>query len=107
MTDQSTFSSQDLARAFVVVAVVEACTWAALLFGMFLKYVTDTTEAGVQVAGPIHGMAFIAYITVAWLTASRLGWSGRTRLVALAAGIPPFGSIVFERWAMRRGMLSV
>jgi hypothetical protein len=31
-------------RLFRIVAVAEAITWAMLLTGMFLKYVTETTE---------------------------------------------------------------
>ena len=30
----------------------------ALLLGMVLKYVTDTTELGVTIAGPVHGVVF-------------------------------------------------
>ncbi|MGB0102027.1 MAG: DUF3817 domain-containing protein, partial [Nocardioides sp.] len=37
------------------VAIAEAITWALLLTGMFLKYVTETTELGVQVFGMVHG----------------------------------------------------
>ena len=43
------------------VAVAEAITWAGLLAGMFVKYVPATTEVGVTVFGPLHGIAFIAY----------------------------------------------
>jgi integral membrane protein len=48
----------------VLVAWVEALTWAGLLIGMILKYGTDTTERGVELFGPIHGAAFIAYAAV-------------------------------------------
>ena len=43
------------------VAIAEAITWALLLTGMFLKYVTETTELGVRVFGMVHGVVFIAY----------------------------------------------
>ena len=46
---------------FRAVAVTEAVTWGLLLTGMVLKYVTETTELGVQVFGMVHGVVFIAY----------------------------------------------
>ncbi len=61
-------------------AVAEAITWALLLTGMFLKYVTETTELGVQVFGMVHGVVFIAYCLVTVLVAIDQRWSlGRAR----------------------------
>ncbi|MCA9859835.1 MAG: DUF3817 domain-containing protein, partial [Thermomicrobiales bacterium] len=51
-------------RYYVLVAWIEALTWSGLLIGMILKYVTDTTERGVELFGPIHGLAFIVYVLV-------------------------------------------
>ena len=48
-------------RIFRVLAIAEAFSWAALLAGMVLKWVTRTTELGVEIAGPIHGALFIGY----------------------------------------------
>lgn len=94
-----------IARLFVVVAVIEAVTWTGLLVGMFLKYVTETTEAGVGLFGRLHGAAFVAYVVVTLLAARRLRWSWLVTLVALAASIPPLGTLVFEIWARRAGRL--
>jgi hypothetical protein len=33
-------------------------------------------------------------------------WSTPVGVTALLAGIPPFGTVVFERWATRTGRLS-
>lgn len=94
-----------VARLFVVVAVIEAITWTGLLVGMFLKYVTETTEAGVWLFGRLHGAAFVAYVVVTLVTAWRLRWSWLVTLVALAVSIPPLGTLVFEIWARRTGRL--
>ena len=48
-------------RLFRTVAVAEAVTWTGLLVGMFLKYVTETTELGVRVFGMLHGVVFVAF----------------------------------------------
>ena len=57
------------------VAVAEAVTWALLLGGMVLKYVTDTTELGVRVFGMVHGVVFVAYCLVTLLVAVDQRWS--------------------------------
>jgi integral membrane protein len=86
-------------------AVAEAVTWALLLTGMVLKYVTRTTELGVQVFGMLHGVVFIAYCVVAVFVAVNQRWGFGTTLVALASAVPPFATIWFERRAARRGLL--
>ena len=57
------------ALLFRRVAVAEAITWALLLTGMFLKYVTETTELGVSVFGMLHGVVFVAYGVVTLVVA--------------------------------------
>jgi integral membrane protein len=87
-------------------AVTEAVTWALLLTGMFLKYVAGTTELGVQVAGPLHGVAFVAYCVGVLAVAHDQRWRGRTTLLALASAVPPFATVWFERRAERGGLLA-
>jgi integral membrane protein len=94
-----------VARAFRVVAVAEACSWALLLVGMFVKWVLRVSEIGVTVFGPIHGGLFIVYVLVTLLAARRFRWNVPTTLVALAASIPPLATLWFERRARRRGLL--
>ena len=72
-------------RVFSVVALVEAFTWAGLLVGMFLKYVTETTDQGVWLFGRLHGGVFVLYVVVALVAAVRLRWSWKVAFVALAA----------------------
>lgn len=92
-------------RLFVVVAVIEALTWAGLLAGMFLKYVTETTDAGVWLFGRLHGAAFVAYVAVVVVAAVRLRWGWVRTVVALAAGVPPLTTLIVERWLRRSGHL--
>jgi len=92
-------------QLFRAVAVAEALTWIGLLTGMYVKYVPETTEMGVEVFGPIHGAVFVLYVVVTLLTARRLRWSPGTALLALAASVPPFATVVFEVWARRTGRL--
>jgi len=93
-------------RAFKILAVAEAFSWAALLVGMFLKWVLRTTELGVELAGPVHGAFFIGYGLTA-LTLWRLQrWPFRVAVFAGLSAVLPFTTIWFERWADRRGYLS-
>ncbi len=86
-------------------ALAEATTWALLLAGMFLKYVTRTTEVGVQVFGMVHGVVFLGYCVVAVFVAVNQRWRTGTTLLALAAAVPPFATVWFERRMSRQGGL--
>jgi integral membrane protein len=90
---------------FRALAISEAVTWALLLAGMFLKYVTETTELGVQVFGMVHGVVFIAYCLVTVLVATDQRWSLGRLALGLVAAVPPFATLLFEAYADRRGLL--
>ena len=100
LTDPRTVS-----RAFRAVAIAEAVSWVLLLAGMFVKWVLRTSELGVQLAGPVHGVVFIGYVLVTLLAWRVLRWSPRTALLALVASVPPFATVWFERRAQRNGQL--
>ncbi len=88
------------------VAIAEAITWAGLLLGMVLKYVTETTELGVRVFGMAHGVVFIAYVLVTLAVAVDQQWSRGRTLLGLVCAIPPFFTLWFERYAVRHGLLA-
>ncbi|GID30926.1 DUF3817 domain-containing protein [Paractinoplanes brasiliensis] len=89
-------------RIFRITAVAEAFSWAGLLVGMYLKRVAEVTDMGVWLFGRLHGALFVAYIAAAIWAARAERWSLPRTLIGLAASIPPFTSIVFERWVARR-----
>lgn len=97
--------SNKAAVLFRVIAVAEAFSWAALLIGMFLKYVVNLGEGGVPVIGMVHGVMFVLYVAVTLAVFRPLGWSWKTLVVALLASIPPLFTWWFESWALRRGKL--
>jgi integral membrane protein len=92
-------------RLFRRLAVTEAITWALLLTGMFLKYVTETTELGVSVFGMVHGVAFVAYCVTTVVVAVDQRWTFRRTLAGLACAVPPFATVPFDRYASARGWL--
>lgn len=92
-------------RLFMTVATAEAVTWSLLLIGMFLKYVTETTELGVRIGGMLHGVVFIAYVLVTALVWVDQKWPAKRGLIALATAIPPLVTLWTERWLDRDGHL--
>lgn len=101
------FDLRTTAKRFRFIAVLEALTWLGLLIGMAFKYIpADGNEIGVKIFGPIHGAVFVIYLIVTVLTAVKLRWNALTTIAAALASIPPFGTIVFEVWAVRNGKLA-
>jgi integral membrane protein len=94
-----------IVSAFRIVALAEALTWLGLLIGMYFKYVPESGEAGVKIFGPIHGGVFLLYVLLTIATARAQRWSMTTTALALAASIPPFFTVWFERWAKNSGRL--
>lgn len=93
-------------RLFSAVALFEAFTWAGLLVGMYLKYVSGTTEAGVALFGRLHGAAFLVYLAVAIGVGARLRWPFWALLLAVLAAIPPLVTLPLDYWFRHRGLLS-
>jgi integral membrane protein len=99
-------STSAIVRVFRLLAVAEAFSWAALMTGMYLKWIARTTELGVEIAGPVHGALFIGY-GIAALALWRLQrWPFPVALFAGLSAVFPFATVLFERWADRRGHLS-
>jgi integral membrane protein len=92
-------------RLFRTVAVAEAVTWALLLGGMFLKYVTETTELGVRIGGMLHGVVFVAYLLTTVVVSTDARWSLKRTVLGLLASIPPFFTIWFDVASERQGAL--
>lgn len=91
------------ATVFRIIAVAEALSWAALLAGMFVKYVIEFGEGGVPVIGMVHGILFAVYVVTTLAVHRIFGWDGKTLLLALAASVPPLCTWWFELWALRSG----
>ena len=93
-------------RAFRILAIAEACSWAALLTGMYFKWIAKSGELGVEIAGPLHGALFIGYCVAALAVWRLQRWPVTVALLAGVSAVFPFATIVFERWARKRGYLT-
>jgi integral membrane protein len=103
----SLFDLRTPAKRFRFVALFEALTWLGLLIGMAFKYLpVEGNDVGVKFFGPLHGGAFLLYLPICAWTISRLRWGFFVGAVAVLAGFPPFGTLLFEVWAARSGRLA-
>lgn len=93
-------------RTFRILAIAEAFSWAALLTGMYFKWIAKTSELGVEIAGPIHGALFVGYGITALALWRLQRWPFTVALFAGLSAVFPFATIAFERWAGKRGYLS-
>ena len=93
-------------RLFRALAVAETVTWTLLLLGMFGKYVTGTTEAGVRIGGGLHGFAFLSYCAATILIGVDQRWTLRRLAAGLGSAFVPFLTVPFERSTERAGQLS-
>lgn len=93
-------------RIFRILALAEAFSWAALLVGMYFKWIAKSTELGVEIAGPIHGGLFIAYGMTALILWRLQRWPFLVALFAGLSAVLPFATVLFERWAGLRGYLA-
>lgn len=91
---------------FRAIAFFEAFTWAGLLAGMYLKYVSQSTDVGVWLFGRLHGAAFLAYLVMTFIAWGRLRWPLWAMLLALLAAIPPLLTVPAEILLRRKGLLS-
>jgi integral membrane protein len=90
-------------RAFRVLAVAEGFSWAALLAGMYFKWIARSTELGVEIAGPVHGAVFVGYGIAALALWRFQRWPFIVALFAGLSAVFPFATVAFERWAGARG----
>lgn len=98
-------SSHVAARvAFHVVAIIEAITWAGLLYAMFARYVLDD-DGPMAFWGIAHGIAFLVFCAVATIAWIRFRWKPWVWIVAIVMAIPPLMTIPLEIWYSKTGKL--
>ena len=92
-------------RLVRLIALAEAITWTLLILGMFLKYVTKTTDLGVSIGGALHGFVFLVYGATVLLIGINQRWPIGTILAGLVSAVVPYATIPFDLWADRTGRL--
>lgn len=94
------FTADEGWMLFRLAAIGEACGWTLLVTGIAIgRYILPGNSIPVFIAGRVHGMLFLLYALAAVGLYPTLRWSRKRAFVALLMSVPPYGSIVFERWA--------
>ena len=89
-------------RRLELVSFMEGTTLLLLVCAAVpLKHVASIEDA-VHVMGPVHGMAFLAYMWTAIQTVSGGGWSRGETARLLAGAVVPFGGFLNLRFLARR-----
>lgn len=101
------FREQEAWLLFRIAAISEAGGWTLLILGLLTKrFIVHGNNAPVLIAGQLHGTIFLIYLIAALGLYPCLGWSRKRAVVALAASVPPYGTLLFEQWASHRRHVS-
>ena len=92
--------SAPMTSKFRLVALIEALSYLALLGAVVVKRVLDGPDI-VPVLGPIHGIAFLAYVLLTLLVREEQGWTVGQTLLVLVASAVPFGAFVVNARMVR------
>ncbi len=82
-----------MTQKFRTVAMIEAVTYLILLVLVVVKRVIHGPDL-VPVMGPIHGIAFLAYLFLTLRVREEQGWTGAQTLIVIVASALPFGAFV-------------
>jgi integral membrane protein len=91
------FTNKEAWGVFRFFAILEAVGWTLLILAIVYRRVgLPEADSVVSFAGHLHGLGFGLYFIFVLLTARSMGWGIRTIVVAIIAGMPPYGSLIFE-----------
>jgi len=92
------FTDAEAWAVFRFFAILEAVGW-TLLIGAIVYRALGLPEAPsvISFAGHLHGIGFGFYFLFVFLTARSMEWRWGYVTTAVIAGMPPYGSLVFEQ----------
>ncbi len=93
-------------RQLRLVGFLEGLSYLALLLvAMLLKHFFGVPIA-VRIAGSVHGLLFLLFVSALFRVAVERGWPLRRSLAAFGASLVPFGTFALDR-ALKREIESV
>jgi integral membrane protein len=79
-------------------AILEAVGWTLLILAIAYRYTGwPHADSVVSFAGHIHGIGFGLYFIFTLLVARSMEWGIWRVGTAIVAGMPPYGSLIFEQ----------
>jgi integral membrane protein len=92
------FTDQEAWGVFRFFAILETVGWTLLIFAIVYRRLgLPEADSVVSFAGHLHGMGFVLYFIFALLVARSMEWGIWRIGIAVVAGMPPYGSIIFEQ----------
>ncbi|MGH7217852.1 MAG: DUF3817 domain-containing protein [Candidatus Microsaccharimonas sp.] len=92
------FTDKEAWDVFRFFAFAEVVGWSMLIFGIVYRNLgLPEGPSVVSFAGHTHGMIMACYYVIVLVTARSMEWGPWRVIAALIAGIPPYGTVVFER----------
>jgi integral membrane protein len=92
------FTDKEAWWIFRLGALMEATGWTLLISAIIYRsFGLPEYESFISVAGRLHGIFFVAYFASVIATARSMQWGIWRVLAALALGVPPFTSLIFEQ----------
>lgn len=91
------FTEAEARTLFRLAAIGEAAGWTVLITGLALSHFLHNSLP-VLISGQFHGVLFLIYFAMTTAVAPSIKWGIRKILLALACGVPPYGSLFFEFW---------
>lgn len=92
------FTEREAWNLYRAAALAEAFGWTILIIGILWRGTNlPGHKIAVPIAGNIHGSIFLIYFAVLLATYSSLGWSRLKFVIAAGAGVPPYGTLIFEQ----------
>lgn len=97
------FTDSEAWAIFRFFAILEAVGWTLLIIAIVYRRMGLPEAASVvSFAGHLHGIGFGLYFLFVLLVARSMEWGIAKIGAAIVAGMPPYGSIVFEQLMARQ-----
>ncbi len=92
------FTDKEAWGIFRFFAILEAVGWTLLISAIVYRRLgLPEADSVISFMGHLHGLGFVLYFLFTLLTARSMGWGIWRIGMAIVAGMPPYGSIVFEQ----------
>jgi integral membrane protein len=96
------FTDEEAWGVFRFFAILETVGWTLLIFAIVYRRLgLPEADSVVSFAGHLHGMGFVLYFIFVLLVARSMEWGIWRIGIAVVAGMPPYGSIIFEQLMSR------
>jgi integral membrane protein len=100
------FTDQEAWNVFRLAAFGEAFGWSLLITGvLWRQFGLINNHSVLQIAGQLHGTLFLAYFIGLLAVYKSLHLSRKQLIVAAAVSVPPYGTLVFEKWLAHKRRL--